>query len=96
MLKQFRIDGAVLKVGEGVQLQLSKAQADSRRGRLEAIGADMYRATAQLEFKSGEVLGIALDDVIKAQRASLIDLDAPAVEAAAVEARAPAKKKGQI
>lgn len=92
MLQTLKVVGATLRVGPGAVMRLSKKQAEARTGRLEKIGDDLFRARDGLEFKSGEVLGIALDDVPKHLHAFMeTEGGGPPVQAS----RAPVKAKAK-
>lgn len=82
-MKKMRIAGGILHVGQGVVLELDAAQVDARRSGLEVLPDSTFRATRPLQFKSGEVVGIALDNVIKAERHLVSDVDAPLVASSA-------------
>lgn len=55
-----------LVVGPGKRVQLSKAQASVRMGNLIHVDGDVYEVTKMVEFKRGEVIGIVMADLPKA------------------------------
>lgn len=92
-MQNYRVDGGVLRLGQGAIVGLSDEQAASRINRLEKIGGGMYRLREVLEFKSGETIKVALDDIPKCFRGIAVSLDPPAEASfdAPVRMKKPAK-----
>lgn len=93
MMKKLRVDGGVLRVGQGTVLGLTNAQAGVRAHNLESMGDDFYKVRATVEFKSGEEIVIDLADVPKNLRQFVIDDDAPKPEPDAKPAAKPARTR---
>lgn len=55
------ITQAVITLPEGTVMQLSDAQAAARRYALAPVGKNTWRATASVQFKAGEELGLEVD-----------------------------------
>ena len=60
----------------GTRLQLSEAQARRRRHVLQADGDGIYVATAIVQFKAGEEIGLE-GEPTKAQAEAVVAKDAP-------------------
>lgn len=89
-MNKIRVEGATLKVGAGTLLGLTRDQAMARFHRVQKTETEgVYKTREPQEFKAGEVLSIAIDDVPKHLRGNVVDLDAPIGEAAPVAAAAP-------
>jgi hypothetical protein len=84
-MQNYRVDGGILCLGQGAVVGLSDEQAAPRMNRMEKIGDGMYRLREVLEFKSGETIKVALDDIPKCFRGIAVSLDAP------VKMKKPAK-----
>jgi len=92
-MQNYRVDGGVLRLGQGAVVGLSDDQAAPRMNRMEKIGAGKYRLREVLEFKSGETIKVAFDDIPKCFRSIAVCVDPPAEAQsdAPVRVKKPAK-----
>lgn len=86
-MQNYRVDGGVLRLGQGAIVGLTDDQAAPRMNRLEKIGGGKYRLREVLEFKSGETIKVAFDDIPKCFRSIAVCLDPPAEAASDVPVR---------
>jgi len=101
-MKLFKVDGGVLRVSPGTTLALTKAQISARSHALAKIAAeDMPKgdarldctATQSLEFKSGEIVKIAAEDIAKPFRDKVIEVSSEAGNPVTEKPAAAAKGK---
>ena len=92
-MNKYKVNGAVFRIN-AVELGLSKAQAGPRMRALTQTGEGTYRANGPVEFKSGEMIGIAPEDVPKNFMAflDLIEESPAAVKARKAKAKGAADK----
>lgn len=95
MIENIKVDGAVLKLGPGAMLALSEQQAAARAKNIKKIGDGVYEATGPMEFKSGEQLGVRLDDVPKHLLAFVEVAEGKSAAAAKAEAKQASKSKAK-
>lgn len=76
-MNKIRVTGGILHVGQGVVVGLSKEQASPRLAMMDALGDGLYKAKRVLEFKSGEEIGIAINDIVKNERHFAVDAAMP-------------------
>lgn len=74
-MQKIKIVSGVLAVSRGARLELSEAQAISRRHHLDSVLDDdrkplpgLFVARVPLQFKTGEELGVIYEDIGKGQR----------------------------
>lgn len=101
-MKLFKVDGGVLRVSPGTTLALTKAQISARTHALAKIAAaDMPKgearldceATQALEFKAGEIVKIAAEDIAKPFRDKVIEVSSEAGNPVTEKPAASAKGK---
>lgn len=71
-MQNFRVEGGTLRLGQGAVVGLSDEQAKPRLHRMEQVSEGVYRLKEVLEFKNGERIKVALDDIPKHFRAIAI------------------------
>ena len=77
-MQNYRVDGGVLSLGQGTVVGLSDEQASPRMSRMENIGGGIYRLREVMEFKNGETIKVAIDDIPKCFRGITVCMDPPA------------------
>ena len=55
---KYRVIGPVARFGADTELELSKEQASSRSHMLREVGRGRFVPTGELQFKTGEVIGL--------------------------------------
>lgn len=80
-MHKIRVSTGLLHVGQGIMVELSPTQAAARRLGLKPMGGDIYRTENVLQFKAGEIIGIAATDIAKHERHLVADLSAPVAAA---------------
>ena len=88
-MQNYRVEGGTLRLGQGAVVGLTGEQAAPRLHRMDKVSDGVYRLREALEFKNGEKIKVALDDIPKHVRAIAVCLD-PAPEAPA-KPKKPAK-----
>lgn len=95
-MHKIRVTGGVMRIGSGTLLDLSADQALARAQALEKTADGKFKAMRPLEFKAGEVIGVAINDIGKNFRHMAVDAELRPVEAESVKAvKAVAPRRGR-
>lgn len=74
-MQRYRVEGGTLRIGQGAVVGLSEGQAGPRLSRMKKVGENLYRLSDVHEFKSGETIVVAYDDIPKHARGIVVCLD---------------------
>ncbi|WP_425065615.1 hypothetical protein [Reyranella sp.] len=89
-MKAYKIVSGVVQVGAGVQIGLGRSQAEARAHKLKPVegSTGVYIATAVLDFRAGEIVGLeGTADIGKAQLDQIAEATPEEVRAAIEAAR---------
>ena len=90
-MKNYKVEGGTLRLGQGAIVGLTDEQAAPRLHRMSKVSAGVYRLDEVLEFKNGEKIKVALDDIPKHARSIAVCLDQASEDVATPKKRAKAE-----
>jgi len=70
-MQNYEVSGSVVTFGFGTELKLSESQADARASSLKKKKKDIYEVIHPVQFKRGERIGVASDNISKAMLENL-------------------------
>lgn len=94
-MNKIRVTGGILHVGQGVIVALTKEQASPRLTAVADMGNGLFKAQQVLQFKSGEVLGIAINDIVKNERHLAVDAAMPVPVKSDISPKTPQVRRGR-